>query len=139
MAVELSDGRVMLNIRHEGKPGEPGPGGTTWRAVSISPDGATDWSHVRLNKSLPEPVCMASLVRRDEGGKGVILFTNPHNATRRERKNLTVKLSEDDGATWPIAASLGAITILIWLSPIVWSRRRPRVGFAGADVAPPAT
>jgi sialidase-1 len=109
VAVELSDGRVMLNIRHEGKPGEPGPNGTTWRAVSISPDGATNWSPVRLDKSLPEPVCMAGLARWDgpnEGSKGSILFSNPHNVTGRERKNLTVKLSEDAGTTWAFARTI---------------------------------
>lgn len=105
-AVELPDGRVMLNIRHEGKPGEPGPGKTTWRAVTVSPDGATEWENIRLDKALPEPVCMAGMVQfggKAEGGKGVILFANPHNAESRERKNLTVKLSEDGGNTWPTA------------------------------------
>jgi sialidase-1 len=29
-----------------------------------------------------------------------LLFANPHNPTGRERKNLTVKLSYDEGATW---------------------------------------
>jgi sialidase-1 len=95
--VELSDGRVMLNIRHESKP--------HFRAVSISPDGAADWSAPRLDDALPEPICMASLVRLP-GTKSRILFSNPNNPIGRERKNVSVRLSYDDGKTWPVTKSL---------------------------------
>jgi hypothetical protein len=97
-AVELADGRVMLNIRHESEP--------RLRGVSISPDGVTGWGKVRFDGALPDPVCFGSLVRlskRAEGEKARILFVNPHNPTGRERRNLTVKLSEDEGLTWPVA------------------------------------
>ena len=97
-AVELADGRVMLNIRHESEP--------HLRAVSVSRDGATGWSPVRFDGRLPEPVCFGSLVRfsvRSQGGKDRILFVNPHNPEGRERRNLTVKLSEDEGRTWPVS------------------------------------
>jgi sialidase-1 len=97
-SVELSDGRVMLNIRHEGP--------KNLRAVSISPDGAKDWSPLKLDAALPEPVCFGSLVRYS-GGKGStdksrILFSNPHNPENRKRQNLMIKLSEDEGQTWPV-------------------------------------
>ena len=68
-AVELADGRVMLNIRHESEP--------RLRGVSISPDGVTGWSKVRFDGALPDPVCFGSLVRlseRPEGNKDRILF-----------------------------------------------------------------
>jgi sialidase-1 len=94
-AAELTDGRVLLNIRHEGKEQR--------RAFSISPDGAREWSPVALDPALPDPVCMGSLARVPGGP---LLFSNPHNGESRERKNLTVKLSEDDGKTWPAAAVL---------------------------------
>lgn len=96
-AVELSGGRVMLNIRHEGEPHH--------RAVVRGPDGAAGWGKVRFDPALPEPVCMGSLVAL---GRDAILFSNPHNPTGRERKNLTVKLSTDDGATWSAARTLEA-------------------------------
>jgi sialidase-1 len=88
-AVQLVGGTVMLNIRHEGEPHH--------RAVVVGPDGAGGWGKVRFDAALPEPVCMASLVSLDGGG---LLFCNPHNPSGRERKNLTVKRSDDGGATW---------------------------------------
>jgi Neuraminidase (sialidase) len=100
-AVELADGRVMLNIRHESEP--------RLRGVSISPDGVTGWSQLRFDRALPDPVCFGSLVRlskRPEADKDRILFVNPHNATGRERRNLTVKMSEDEGLTWPVSRSI---------------------------------
>lgn len=95
-AIELSDGRVMLNLRHTGA--------KHFRAVTTSADGGGNWSPFRLDDALPEPICFASL-QRFSGGKGtsdksLILFSNPHNPTDRARKNLVVKLSEDDGKTW---------------------------------------
>ena len=100
-AVELSDGRVMLNIRHESAP--------HLRGISVSRDGATGWSAMRFDPALPEPVCFGSLVRmskRTDGSKDRLLFVNPHNPSGRERRNLTVKLSEDDGQTWPVSRAI---------------------------------
>ena len=85
---------VVLNIRHEGEPHQ--------RAVVRGRDGATGWEKVRFDPALPEPVCMGSLLA--VGGR--LLFSNPHNPDGRERKNLTVKLSLDGGATWPHARTL---------------------------------
>jgi sialidase-1 len=93
--VELSDGRVMMNIRHNSQPHV--------RAVAISPDGATGWSKPKLDEQLPDPICMASLARFDSN---TILFSNPNNNANRDRKNLTVRLSHDDGASWPTSRTL---------------------------------
>ena len=86
-AAELADGGVMLNIRHEGP---------QRRAVCVSPDGVSQWSKPRLDEALPDPVCMASMTRSGDA----LLFCNPENGQSRERKNLTVKISKDDGRTW---------------------------------------
>jgi Neuraminidase (sialidase) len=97
-AVELADGRVMLNVRHESEP--------HLRGVTVSRDGATGWGKLRYDPALPEPVCFGSLVRLSKrlgGDKDRILFVNPHNPAGRERRNLTVKLSEDEGQTWPLS------------------------------------
>jgi len=96
IAAELSDGRVMLNIRHVGK--QP-----MFRGVTTGPSGIGDWAPVRFDRALPEPICMASLVSL--GGRR-LLFSNPHNATTRDQKNLTIKLSEDDGETWTAARTM---------------------------------
>jgi sialidase-1 len=100
-AVPLADGRVMLNIRHEAEP--------HLRAVSVSDNGQTGWSPLRYHRDLPEPICQGSLVRLSEppaDPRTRLLFVNPHNPAGRERKNLTVKLSYDEGETWPEAKTI---------------------------------
>lgn len=94
VAIQLADGRVMLNIRHESK--------VRRRGVSISKDGATKWSPIRYDPQLPEPVCMGSIARFSQKpkAKNRILFANPHNPKDRARKNVTIKLSYDEGKTW---------------------------------------
>ena len=113
VVVELADGRVMLNVRSESQ--------SHRRLVTVSPDGATQWSTPRFDEALLEPICMASIVRysrqESEGtGKNRILFANPHHLDRadgksqpgagRDRKNLAIKLSYDEGTTWPVHKSL---------------------------------
>jgi sialidase-1 len=110
VAVELPDGRVMVNIRSESAANR--------RAYAISPDGATAWSKPEFDDALLEPICMASLVRLPLGrGKTGLLFSNPYNLdatdpTRkvpgrgRDRKNLSLQLSRDDGRTWPVRETL---------------------------------
>jgi sialidase-1 len=95
-AVQLADGRVMLNIRHEAEP--------HLRVVSVSDNGLTGWSAPQYHRDLPEPICQAALIRLSEPPaepRTRILFVNPHNPVGRDRKNLTVKLSYDEGKTWP--------------------------------------
>jgi sialidase-1 len=104
-AVQLSDGRVLLNIRNESTRHR--------RLLTWSPDGATRWSRPVFHDQLLEPICMAGFVRL-KGRK--LLFSNPDNLDRRDgraapgkprdRRNLTVKLSLDDGATWPVTRVL---------------------------------
>lgn len=105
VVVELSDGRVMLNVRSESKRNR--------RLVTVSSDGASDWSEPRFDDALLEPVCMAGIVRvrYPQGSRpGLIAFSNPHNLNRRDGKekpgqnrdriNVSIKLSYDDGQTW---------------------------------------
>jgi sialidase-1 len=108
---ELTDGRVMLNIRNESKANR--------RAVSTSGNGATGWTRPTFDEALREPICMASLCRLSARGpqdRDRLLFANPDNLLRggkdgmpgksRDRKNLTVKLSYDEGKTWPVSRVL---------------------------------
>ncbi len=93
--VELSDGVLMLNMRDN-------RGGA--RSVCITKDMGKTWiEHRSSRKSLPEPICMASLIKVDVLSNGtkkrLLLFSNPNSTMRRE--NLTIKVSEDDGNTWP--------------------------------------
>ena len=106
--VELTDGRVLLNSRNESRQHR--------RIVTTSEDGATEWSVPQFEDELLEPICMAGLARvslPEEGkGRSRIVFSNPHNLARvdgreapgrgRDRRNLAVKLSYDEGRSWPI-------------------------------------
>ena len=109
VAVELNDGRVMLNVRSESKAHR--------RLVVTSPDGATNWSTPRFDDALLEPICMAGIVRYDHAGESLILFSNPHNleggrestpepGKSRARKNVSVKFSRDEARTWPVSRTL---------------------------------
>jgi sialidase-1 len=105
VVVQLADGRVMLNVRSESKAHR--------RIVTVSANGATGWSKPRFDDALLEPICMASIVRLSEkpdSDKNRIVFANPHNLARadgkeepgksRDRVNVSIKLSEDEGQTW---------------------------------------
>jgi sialidase-1 len=104
IVVELSDGRVMLNMRNHSLENR--------RGVSISPNGATDWSRPGLIDALVEPICMASIVRRPAHGDDppLLVYAHPDNLQRkdgkeaaggsRDRQNVSIRLSRDDGSTW---------------------------------------
>jgi sialidase-1 len=102
-AVELAGGTLMLNMRsYWGREGKR-PDRAGKRAVALSHDGGQSWSDLRFDETLIESVCQASLLRYrwpKSGGHGALLFSNP--ASTRERHRLTVRLSEDDGRTWPV-------------------------------------
>lgn len=97
-AVQLSDGRVMLNIRNHCK--------ENLRATSISKDGASDFSQYRLEQSLPDPICFGSIAQLPLPDKLALVFCNckthpcKENFFTRSRENLTVQLSFDDGESW---------------------------------------
>lgn len=98
--VELSDGRLLLNMRNYRREKRA-------RGVCFSEDGGLTWKDLRHDETLIEPICQASIVRHSwpEGATpGRILFSNPASTEKRER--MTVRLSLDDGATWPFARVL---------------------------------
>ncbi len=98
-AAQLSDGRVLLNVRTESK--------SHRRTIVTSPDGAKNWSAPRFDPQLLEPICFGTILSL--GGKRLV-FANPDNLKKgnsdgepgknRDRKNLTVQFSSDNAATW---------------------------------------
>lgn len=101
MAVELSDGSIMLNMRSNKNKNDTGS--TNGRAIAVTKDLGNTWTeHPTSRGALPEPVCMASIIRHDYVEKGkkksVLLFSNPDSKTVRHR--MTIKVSYDDGKTW---------------------------------------
>jgi len=99
--VELADGTLMLNIRNYREKGH--------RGISLSKDEGMTWSSVTSDPTLIEPVCMASLIRYTLSppfSKNRLLFSNP--ATQDKRIKMTIRLSYDEGKTWPVAKLLNA-------------------------------
>lgn len=110
MLTELSDGRVLLVSRSISQPNR--------KLITVGPDGATGWSRPVFHEQLWEPICMASIVSHP-AHPGTLLFSNPHTvavdqdgretpAGRGPRRNLSIKLSRDDGRTWPVSRTLDA-------------------------------
>ncbi|WP_240347909.1 sialidase family protein [Longitalea arenae] len=100
MAVELSDGTIMLNMRCSKN---KDTGDTNGRVIAITSNLGMDWTeHPTSRGALHEPVCMASIIRHDYVSKGqkrsVLLFANPDSKTTRH--HMTIKVSYDDGRTW---------------------------------------
>lgn len=92
--VELSDGRLMLNMRDNRNRSDKSS--TNGRAVAVSRDLGETWEkHSSDHGALPEPTCMASLIRHGEE----LYFSNPHH--KSVRSHITVQRSRDWGKTWP--------------------------------------
>ncbi len=97
---ELADGTLMLNMRN-------------WsdrcnRVAATSSDGGMTWSEARQETQLVDPKCQGSFRRHslaDEGGKNRLLFLN---AASKERDHMTLRLSYDEGRTWPVSKLLHA-------------------------------
>lgn len=100
-AVELSDGTILQNSR-------PDAGG--YRFLSTSTDGGQTFSHAGTNPQLIDPHVNGDEIRVNPRTQGEhrdwLLFVNP--ASQIARTNLTVRLSCDNGATWPISKVLHA-------------------------------
>ena len=102
MAVQLSNGDIMLNMRANENATRKGD--NNGRAMAVTSDLGKTWtSHPASRSLLNEPVCMASTHKHNYTNKGkaasVLLFSNPN--TKTGRNHMTIKMSFDDGLTWP--------------------------------------
>jgi sialidase-1 len=96
--VETADGALYLTCRDQAGGGR--------RYAAWSHDGGETFSEVYPEETLVEPRCEASIVRLTDArrhGRGRILFSNPAS---RSRDTLTVRMSEDECRTWPVAKVL---------------------------------
>lgn len=97
--VELSDGRVMLNSRDSAN--------GRLRKTAISTDGGVTYGAVTADTELPDPTNNASVIRlhpdAPQGSTDArkLLFTNANNGVNGDRVNGAVRVSCDDGQTWP--------------------------------------
>lgn len=97
-AVERADGSIQLNARTTDE-------GPTLRTVADSKDRGATWSKASHDKNLFDPHCQASILRLTSASKDKPrwLFCHPAGPGRR---NLTVRLSHDEGKSWPIARKI---------------------------------
>ncbi len=95
---ELADGSILLNCRSDR--------GNKCRKSAVSPDGGQTWSPLRDEEQLPESQCMGTLLRNSfpDEGRNRLVFANP--AIQKGRKHGTVRLSYDEGKSWPIARTI---------------------------------
>ena len=101
MVVELSDKSLMLNMRDGRNKNNTEING---RVICTTKDLGKTWTeHSTSRKSLIEPTCMASLHKHYyyQNGelKSMLLFVNPNSISTRNK--MTLKVSYDDGMTWP--------------------------------------
>lgn len=92
--VELSDGRLMLNMRYEGD--------VRARAIAISSDAGATWGETTFDNQLPDPGCEGSILAIPQG----LLFSNPATTVAFPRDHVTVRWSQDNGATWAFSRLL---------------------------------
>lgn len=95
--VELGDGSIMINCRDN-------RGGS--RTIATTRDLGKTWKmHPTDRGALNEPTCQASLLRIEHPMYGpLLIFSNPNTPRPgfpRARNQMTVKVSNDEGMTWP--------------------------------------
>lgn len=86
--VQLSDGRVLLNSRAR-----------PFRLIAESRDGGLTYGALRADSTLIDPANNGALVSARFGSRSVLVFSN--TADRTARRRLTLRLSCDQGRTWP--------------------------------------
>ena len=96
---ELSDGRLMLNMRNYDRTKKT-------RKVSLSSDGGLTLGDIYPDTVLTEPICHASLLSvTDKSSKrNSLIFLNPSDTEKREK--MTIRLSFDDGVSWAVSKVL---------------------------------
>ena len=108
---ELANGDLMLVARDESPADAPA---NLRHRVAISRDGGETWGKLRRAEELITPRCHGSVERfsiDSTHGKNRLLFSSPASPFREPqhpygRTNLTVRVSLDEGATWPQGKSI---------------------------------
>lgn len=70
------------------------------RILAYSSDGGSSWEEVRFEEALPDPVCQGSILAIGQSdGKTILAHSNASDPN--DRNNLTIKISFDEGKSWP--------------------------------------
>lgn len=97
--VELSDGRVMMNSRDSA--------GSKLRKIAISEDGGHTYGPISYDQTLIDPTNNAGIHRafpnapQGSAEAKILLFSNA--ASQSGRNTGTIRMSCDDGQTWPVS------------------------------------
>lgn len=90
--VELQNGDLAFYMRNHAYKG--------CVAKAVSRDGGATFDELTFEEELVNPICQFSVIRyQNNEKKDLLLFSGPNSTT--ERKNGTIRLSEDGGKTWP--------------------------------------
>lgn len=93
-AAELSRGKLMLNARNQ-------KGDIRARIVALSKNGGETWDNIYFDNNLPDPVCEGTILNiGKKNGKSILAFCNA--ADTKDRNNLTLRISFDEGKSWPL-------------------------------------
>ena len=94
-ATEISGGKLLMNIRNQ-------RGDIRQRIIGLSQDGSATWKETYFDPQLPDPICQGSILTIAQNKQAFTLaFSNA--AETKNRDNLTIRISKDDGRTWPIS------------------------------------
>ncbi|MEG2149739.1 MAG: LamG-like jellyroll fold domain-containing protein [Bacteroidaceae bacterium] len=95
--VELNDGTILMSIRQKGK-----------RWFNKSTDNGETWGEAYPQNDLITPACNGDIIRYTSTKKGFekdrLLHSLPNDANIRQ--NVSVFISYDEGATWPIKKTI---------------------------------
>ena len=93
-AAFISNDRLLMNVRNQ-------VGDIKSRIVAYSNSGGENFEPASYDTSLIDPVCEGALLNiGTKNGKSVLAFVNA--ADKSQRNNLTLKITFDEGAHWPI-------------------------------------
>ena len=94
-AAQISNDGLILNARNQ-------KGDSKSRIVALSRNGGKTFDSVFIDKNLPDPVCEGSILNiGKKSGKNILAFCNA--ADTMFRNNLTLRISFDEGTTWPLS------------------------------------
>lgn len=94
--IELDDGTIRMYMRNHALKRRV--------AVADSTDGGVTFHNFRFNKQLPHSICQQSVIRFKKDGQNYVVFVNPNS--EKYRINGTVRVSLDDGETFPYARQI---------------------------------
>jgi sialidase-1 len=103
-AAEISGGGLILNARNQ-------KGDIKARIVALSRNGGETWDSLWFDRNLPDPVCEGTILSAGQiNCKSILAFCNA--AATSNRDSLTLRISFDEGRTWPLAMPVDKSTNL---------------------------